>query len=259
MTNRPNDRSSSTNSATAAPGSAAHQAMLAKVRKLLAMAERSPHPDEADAFSRKAAELIAAHRLDPARLTEAVDDVVDIRNVDLGRGAYVRARLALLSAVATAHGCRVVFGAGRAGTVAHVAGLRSDLDTVDVLYASLHSQAASRMAGEHRSTGAATQRWRRSFLFGFAHQVGTMLRTSQEQAERDSADHGRSTLPALRAREQRAEEALQQRFGRIVAARAPASPTATGYHAGRDAASRSDLGRARMPSMPAIGPGGGGP
>lgn len=238
------------------PGSAAHRAMIDKVRKLLAMAERSPHPDEADAFSRKAAELIAAHRLDPDRLTEAADDVVDITNVDLGRGAYVRARLALLSAVATAHGCRVVFGAGRHGTVAHVAGLRSDLETVDVLYTSLHAQAAARMAAEHRSTGAATQRWRRSFLFGFAHEVGTMLRRSQEQAERDSADRGRSTLPALLAREQRAEELLQQRFGRIVAARAPASPTATGYHAGRDAASRSDLGRPRVRATPALGPGG---
>lgn len=257
MTNRRNDHTPTTaHGDRSTPGSAAHRAMLDKVRKLLAMAERSPHPDEADAFSRKAAALIAQHRLDPARLAEAADDVVDIRTIDLGRGAYVRARLALLSAVATAHGCRVVFGAGRDGTVAHVAGQRSDLETIDVLYASLHAQAATRMAAEHRSTGAATQKWRRSFLFGFAHQVGAMLRRSQEQAERDSADGGRSALPALRAREQRAEELLQQRFGRIVAARPPAGALATGFDAGRDAASRSDLGRPRVRSTPALGPGG---
>ena len=51
-------------------------ALLDKVRKLLAMAEGSANPNEADAFSRKAAELIAAHRIDPERLRAEADAAI---------------------------------------------------------------------------------------------------------------------------------------------------------------------------------------
>lgn len=43
-------------------GAEASHALINRVRKLLAMAEGTSNPNEADAFSRKAAELIAAHR-----------------------------------------------------------------------------------------------------------------------------------------------------------------------------------------------------
>ncbi len=231
-----------------------HDALIAKVRKLLAMAEGSPHPDEADAFSRKAAELIAAHRLDPARLAEPDDDVLDIREYAMGRGAYVRARIALLQAVADAHGCQVVFGAGYAGTTAYVAGFRDDLETTDVLYTSLHAQASSRMAAERRRTGAATQQWRRSFLFGFAHEVHQMLERSRATAEREVAGAS-DRLPELRAREVQVAEHLQQRFGRIGAARPVTGPTPAGYVAGREAASRADVGRRGVAARRALGRG----
>ena len=45
--------------------------LLVKVRKLLAKAEATDNTNEAEAFSAKAAALIAAHRIDPARLVHA--------------------------------------------------------------------------------------------------------------------------------------------------------------------------------------------
>ena len=45
--------------------------LLVKVRKLLAKAEATQNPHEADAFAAKAAALIAAHRIDTARLAAA--------------------------------------------------------------------------------------------------------------------------------------------------------------------------------------------
>lgn len=243
-----------TTTATPRTGTGSHDALLVKVRKLLAMAEGSPHPDEADAFSRKAAELIAAHRIDPARLADAADDALDIREYDMGRGAYVRARIALLQAVAEAHGCQVVFGSRYAGTTAYVAGFRDDLETTELLHASLHAQAAARMAAERRRTGAATQQWRRSFLFGFAHQVREMLTETRRTAEREVANAS-DLLPELRARETRVAEHLRQRFGRIVAARPVTGPTPSGYVAGRDAAAHADLGRRAVPGRRAIGRG----
>jgi len=228
--------------------------LLAKVRKLLAMAEGSPNPNEADAFSRKAAELIAAHRIDPERLRVEADDDLSVREVVLGRGAYVRGRLGLLQVVAEAHGCRVVFEVGDRGTVAFTAGFRSDLDTTDLLYHSLHAQASTRMAGERRATGAATQQWRRSFLFGYADEIRQMLVDSADEAQRHQHPAS-SALPALRARDRRVAEFTRQRWGRVAAARRPRPATVTGFEAGRRAAARADLGRRRVGGLRAIGRG----
>lgn len=228
--------------------------LVAKVRKLLAMAEGTTNPNEADAFSRKAAALIAVHRIDPERLRSESPDDLDVLELELGRGAYVRGRLALLGAVGDAHGCKVVYEVRQHGTVAFVAGFRSDLETVELLYTSLHTQASTRMAAERRGTAAATQQWRRSFLFGYADQIRNMLRQSADEAERQAARTG-TMLPALRARERRVQEFSAERFGRVVAARRPKAATATGFHAGREAAARADLGRERLRGRRAIGRG----
>ena len=228
--------------------------LIAKVRKLLAMAEGSPNPNEADAFSRKAAELIAEHRIAPEQLRDGGSGDLGVVEFVLGRGAYVRGRLALLQAVAEGHGCQVVFQARQAGTVAMVAGFRSDLDTVGLLYHSLHTQASSRMAAERRATPAATQRWRRSFLFGFASEIHTMFDdTVREATER--LHPSSAALPVLRARKKRVDEFARQQFGRVVAARRPKAATVHGFDAGRRAAARADLGRKRVVGLRALGRG----
>lgn len=240
--------------AAGAPEAAPPDTMVAKVRKLLAMAEGTANANEADAFSRKAAELIAAHRIHPDRLRESSDDPLGVLQLTLGRGAYVRGRLSLLQAIGDTHGCRTVFEVHDRGTVAFVAGFRSDLDTVELLYHSLHTQAASRMAGERRATPAATQQWRRSFLFGYADQIRRMLTATADEAV--SRVHPSSAaLPALRARSKKVDEYSRQQFGRVVAARRPKAATATGWVAGQQAASRADIGRGRVSGLRALGRG----
>ena len=232
--------------------SSADPSVLTKVKKLLAMAEGTSNSNEADAFSRKAAELIAEHRIDPERLAAEAGDDLHIVQFTLGRGAYVRGRLALLQTVGTAHGCRTVFEVHDRGTVAFVAGFRSDLDTVELLYNSLHAQAATRMGQERRTTPAATQQWRRSFMFGYADQIRSMLKKSDEQA-RQHVHPASSALPALRARDRRVDEFARQKFGRVVAARRPKAATLTGWEAGRKAASRANLGHQQVGGLRAIG------
>jgi len=229
-------------------------ALVDKVRKLLAMAEGTSNPNEADAFSRKAAELIAEHRISPEQLHASGPGEMAVDEIELGRGAYVRGRLALLQAIAEGHGCRVVFQARTAGTVAYVAGFRTDLDSVGMLYHSLHMQASSRMAAERRSTAAATQQFRRSFLFGYADEIRTMLAQTVQEAT-DRLHPSSAALPALRARERRVEEFARQQFGSVVAARRAKSATPTGFLAGRRAAIAADLGRKRIIGLPALGRG----
>ena len=118
-----------------APGDDEPTTLLDKIRKLLAKAEGTDNANEAEAFSAKAAQLIAEHRVDPEHVREALaHGALGLRRIALGRGAYVRARLALLDAVARNQDCEVVFETGPGGTTAIVAGYESDLDVTEVLY-----------------------------------------------------------------------------------------------------------------------------
>src|SRR3954453_12200647 len=121
-----------------------------KVRKLLAKAERTDNEHEAEAFSRKAAELIASHRLDPNRLRGMPDEVVEMRRIVIGGGPYQRARLQLLLAVAVSNDCRVISETLRQRQTANVIGVTANLESTELLYTSLDSQAARGMARLHR-------------------------------------------------------------------------------------------------------------
>ncbi len=228
--------------------------VLDKVRKLLAKAEATDNAHEADAFAAKAAALIAHHRIDVARVAGG-DDELAVRDVPIGRGAYVRARLALLDAVARANDCEVVWRSGPEGAVAMVAGHTSDLDATTMLYASLHVQAAAHLGPVRRATPAATQRWRRAFLFGYAARVGELLAASRRRVEDESAAAG-SLLPDVPARAARVHEFADTAFGRVVAARPPRAVTPSGWSSGQRAATAADIGRARLAGRPALGRGG---
>jgi hypothetical protein len=233
--------------------------LVARVRKLMDKAAATSNVHEADAFSRKAAELIARHRIDPQSLADADRDDLAVREITLGRGAYVRARLALLMAVSEAHDSRVVFAATPTGTVAYVAGRSSDLDLVEVMYTSLHAQAAARMSMEHRATGAATQRHRRSFLFGYADRVAKSFDDARRNARVTSPGPGAAESagrsPARLEHLDQVDRFIAERFGRVRAARSASGAEVGGWTAGSAAAERADLGRKRVADRRSLGPG----
>ena len=174
-------------------------------------------PNEAEAFSAKAAALIAAHRLDPDHVRDSLDrGAVGLRRIALGRGAYVRARLALLIGgrrrATTARSCsRPARRHGRGGRrVRH----RPRRHRVAV-------RVAARPGGRRRwppselATPAATQRWRRSFLFGYARRIGELLADRaprRRRRRRRPADTLRRLGPrcARRARPHGAGEGVRQ-------------------------------------------------
>ena len=240
------------------------EALLDRIRKLLAKAESTDNANEAEVFSAKAAELIAEHRIDPTHVRDALEHgSLALRRIAVGRGAYVRARLALIDAVARNHDCEVVFETAGTGTTAVLAGYESDLDVTEVLYTSLHAQAASQMAGVRMRTPAATQRWRRSFLFGFANRVAEQLAAARARAaasamtpSRSAARPGGPALPDVLDRSARVRAFAADSFGRVVAARAAAPAQRTGWRDGHRAAANIDLGRSRLGGRRALGRGG---
>ncbi len=234
------------------------RSLVARVRKLMDKAAATSNVHEADAFSRKAAELVARHRIDPDALVEASGADLAVRELFLGRGAYVRGRLALLMAVAEAHDSRVVFSATPTGTIAYVAGRVGDLDVIEVMYTSLHAQAASQMSAVRRSTSAATQRYRRSFLFGYADRVAESfdeVRHAAEAAAPPVAGDGSQRSLARLARASEVDAFVAQKFGRVRTARSAAGAEVTGWSAGSEAAAQVDLGRQRLRGRRSLGPG----
>ncbi len=223
--------------------------LVERVRKLLDKAAGTDNEHEADVFARKAAELVARHRIDPEQLERRqVPDDLTLVELDVGRGAYVRGRLALLHNIAENHDVRMVFRSTPTGTVATMAGRRDDLAVVEVMYASLHQQAGAKMAEIRSATGAATQRQRRAFLFGFADRIGELLAETRAGVEASAArtDGNGSTALVLRERRERIDDFAERSWGRVRSAAPPAAVSADGFARGVAAADRADVGRKRI-------------
>jgi len=114
--------------------------ILEKVRALLAKAESTTFPEEAEALSAKAQELMARHSIDEAMVGAAEgfpDAPAGVRlPVD---EPYAGAKSILLSVVASTNRCRAVWSKELAFST--VLGFASDLAFVEILYTSLLVQA----------------------------------------------------------------------------------------------------------------------
>ncbi|MGW0157793.1 DUF2786 domain-containing protein [Mycobacterium sp. NPDC003323] len=231
------------------PGARRHEAVvvggvdakaLGRVRGLLAKAEATKFPEEAEALSAKAQELMSKYSLHSA-----------IRNHEAGRSAeavarrlwidnpYAGAKATLVQAVATANGCRVVW-AEKLGFVT-IVGADADLESVELLITSLLVQANRAMLAAGRQTTskhARTRSFRQSFLVSYAIRVGERLTAASTTATAD-LDHDK-LLPVLAARSQATDD-LFDRLCPAAVARAVSASNIAGLAAGRVAADLAQL------------------
>jgi len=228
--------------------------ILERVRALLAKAESTTFPEEAEALSTKAQELMARHAIDTAMVVAGggagpADGPTGLRvPVD---DPYAGAKSILLSAVASANGCRAVWSKGLGFST--VVGFESDLEFVDLLYTSLLVQATTAMvaAGPQvdRSGRSRTRSFRQSFLLAYATRIGHRLRAA-EAASRASArmEYGEALLPVLADRSDAVETACDEAFPGAVR-RSVSISNAAGWAAGSAAAELASLaGRIEVPA-----------
>lgn len=213
-----------------------------RVRALLAKAESTDFPDEAEAFTAKAQELIARHAIDLAMLEGAPGD----QRQASGRrilidDPYGKAKALLLGAIAGANRCRTV--RHKELGICTVFGAANDLDAVELLYTSLLTQATAAMVTAGRSGAATRSRsFRQSFLVSYADRIGERLREATSSAVDEArARHGDNVLPVLASRDAAADEACERAFPRLVKERISTS-NIDGWIAGRAAAERARLG-----------------
>jgi hypothetical protein len=233
--------------------------MLAKVRALLAKAESTTFPEEAESLSAKAQELMTRHRIDSALLSGPGGGAGGRRIwID---DPYASTKVSLLAAVARANGCRAV-ELGNLGCV-HVVGFAADLEVVELLHTSLLVQAASAMLAAGPQVDARgrsrTRSFRRSFLMAYAWRVGQRLAAANADTEAAAdAERGGDLLPVLRRRDAEVDAAVSDAFPKLRDRRVAPATNAAGWGAGVTAADGADLSRdARLGRSPRGAVGGG--
>ncbi|MEH1164688.1 DUF2786 domain-containing protein [Micromonospora sp. CPCC 205539] len=217
------------------------EAMLSKVRKLLAQAEDPAcTPAESAAFTAKATELIARYGVDRALLAarDPATDPVGDRVLDIV-APYARDKVGLLAAVADPLRCRCVRRQQGSGFALHLFGFASDLERVDLLFTSLLVQAAHGLAGTVVPVGEHPAAFRRSWLAGFAEVIGGRLWAAETAAASGSGEPSMALV--LADRSDRVQRRLAEEYPRLRTA--PRRRLAgTGFGSGAEAGQRADLG-----------------
>lgn len=227
--------------------------MLARIRALLAKAESTDFPEEAEALSSKAQELMTRFSLDRA-LVDAGPHQPGPHKAGGGNaqaGArriwldppYVAAKSLLVQAVANANHCRLVTDA-KTGYVT-VVGPHVDLELVEILTTSLLLQASRAMLAPGSQVGrygrSRTRSWRQSFLVSYSTRIGERL---SEASAATQASVGEQTsarlLPVLAAREREVESLFTELFPRTIS-RSISVSNGDGWAAGRAAADLARL------------------
>ncbi|MEV4344031.1 DUF2786 domain-containing protein [Actinoplanes sp. NPDC049596] len=210
--------------------------VLDRVRALLAKAESTDFPAEAEAYSAKAQELIARHSIEEALTTAGRAEVVPFaRRIGVDH-PYESEKAALLDAVARANHCHTVWSPELGFST--IFGYDTDIDGVELLYTSLLVQANRAMARDEPAKGKARiKAFRRSFLVAYAVRIGERL---TETIRHEIAQHS-DLLPVLRNREIQVREVMQKAFPRTVRARGSRIDSLEGWESGRAAADEAEL------------------
>ena len=239
-----------------APGAGLRDSrVLEKVRALLAKAESTTFPEEAEALSAKAQELIARHAIDEAMVSggpvtaDSPDAPTGVRlPVD---DPYAGAKSILLSEVAATNRCHAVWSKGLGFST--VMGFDADLQFVEMLYTSLLVQATSAMvaagAQADRRGRSRTRSFRQAFLLAYAVRIGQRLRSAEAAGRAAAAEeYGDALLPVLADRTAAVEAASAAAFPDVMS-RSVSVSNAAGWAAGAAAADLASLsGRTEVPT-----------
>lgn len=225
------------------------QSKLDLVRKLLAQAE---HPNtsatEAEAFTAKAATLMAAYGIERAHLAAAgtVHDGIGESRITMTH-PYSRQKAHLLAWIADAMRCKTVITiVGRAAESVAVFGYESDRERVEVMFTSLLVQATRDMMRADAPPWENIKTFRRSWFEGFASTVGARIKQAEAVAEREpETTASTSTALVLADRKSLVERAYRDAYRGLRKERVQPR-SGSGYHAGAAAGRRADLGGARV-------------
>lgn len=228
------------------------ESILHKVRSLVAKANATEFPAEAEAFFAKAQELITRYSIDAALLRDADPASAHrpVNRVIVVHGVYATARGALLNQVAEASGVRCIGlrktleGSYQYGLI----GFEGDVELVELLFTELDLH----LAREISKTSAADLRrreslrgYRTSFAYGFATRIGERLLEAKRAAEAAAKAEEtvvRSVALAIVSKDLAVKNAFKAFYPQVREVTRKVS-AGSGYYAGIGAANKVNLNR----------------
>lgn len=216
--------------------------VLGRVRGLLAKAESTSFPEEAEALSAKAQELMTKYALDRVLVDAgaSVPDLPGARRIWL-ETPYVDAKALLIDVVAKANRSRAIFAS--AWGFMTIVGDDGDLEAVELLSTSLLVQATRAMIAsgntDTRSDEARSRTFRKSFLVAYASRIGERLEAATAATIAESVEPER-LLPVLASHQIAVDAAFDTLFPQ-ARTRGVSIRSAEGWEAGRAAADRARL------------------
>ena len=165
---------------------------LDKVNLLLAKAESTEFPEEAEALFDKAQALMAAHSIDEAMLRAAGktrDDV--ITTLVMIQNPYLNQKSTLLSYVAKANGVQtiqMVKEKGSVGVAVSLVGFESDIENTKMMFANLSTFAVRDMLKQRVPSNESARAFRIAYIMSFAIRIGERLAESTKAAEEQYAE-----------------------------------------------------------------------
>lgn len=239
--------SSSTGSdATSAAGAPSEKA-LDRVRKLFAKAESVAGTPEAEVFLERAYALLAKYGVDETLARSGADpsssEVMVLDHVVSGK--YQPDQIGLIASLAAAMHCKAVSsGRGDGTRVVHIVGVRRHVERVGMLAGALTGIMLAAAARQRPGPGISAVTHRKSFMTGFAYEVGRRLAAAEAGAVSASADAAGAGI-VLRSDSQRAETELRRRFPSAVKGARRRVGT-SGLDEGRRVGGSVDLGQRRF-------------
>lgn len=222
--------------------------MINKIRGLLAKAESTEHPAEAEAFLDKATALMAQYRIDEAALIasgEVAANPVEKRLIQVT--GYRACKDSLIVHVARAFNSHVIRTGGNKGY--GLVGGKSDLDMAIALFTSLELQLDRELFKQTGYDTGSTRSMRANFAKGWVSTVGKRVTERyKEQTEAAEATATPGTALVLRDRDAEAAEKFTEWFNTKPVYRTTRSTT-TNYHyysQGASAGRKADIGGGKL-------------
>lgn len=230
--------------------------IIDKVHKLLAKAERTDNPEEAEAFSAKAAELMERHTIDQSMLNRDTGQAAGVTEflVDVSGAYYIGLRDFAVH-VGNALGFKVLLHSYGKNKSVGWYGFEDELAVGEVLWASLRLQ-CERFSRVHMAAyippnplDDRSDRFyeKRSFMIGFGQRVGARIRATRVRVQEEvTEERGSSVALALVDRGSAIDKWMREKY-RIGQSRSTSNRiSGSGLNGGRAAGDRADIGQRRM-------------
>lgn len=222
---------------------------LTKIRALLAKAESTEFPAEADAFTAKAQDLMTRHAIDEALLADQAGESIEVQGIRvLIHHPYGLEKASLLDVIARANRTRAIWN--DFASCVTLVGVPTDVAQVDMLFTSTLVQATRAMTQAGRDSHGAdrSSSFRKAFLSAYAVRIGERLACSSDHA---TEAYGSDLVPVLQHQTDAVDGEFDRLFPHVANKRGRRNFDARGWDAGTRAADAAVLPAAEVgPAQP---------